>query len=472
MSALIAALALPLAAMLACVAAPDRLRRAVTVAGALATAVAVAGTVAAMADAPVGTALGGWAPPVGIALRADGLAALFLALTAAVMTAVLLPPPGQESARAAFGFAPLAFALWAALNAVFVSRDLFNLYIGLELMTLAAVGLVALPGRAEALAAALRYLLIALAGSLLYLAGVALIYAAHGVLDLSLVAARAPAPTDGAALALMTAGLMVKAALFPVHVWLPPAHAAAPARASALLSAVVPKAAVLIVLRLWVEGFAGAATSAALTLLGLLGAAAVLWGGLAALVQARAKLVVAYSTVAQIGYLFVALPLVPLAAGASGGLVLLALAHGLAKAAAFLAVGQWMQAAGSDRIAALGGLARAMPMSVFAVALAAVTLAGLPPSAGFTGKWLVMRAAFEAGQPGWAAVMLGGGLLAAAYLSRLIAASFAPATEGTAPLSAPVSRAAQAVPLLLALASVALGLVSAAPLSLLTGARP
>jgi formate hydrogenlyase subunit 3/multisubunit Na+/H+ antiporter MnhD subunit len=478
LSALVAVLALPLAGALAAVALPGAAARAAALASVAATAAATGALLAAVArNGEVGLDLGGWAPPLGIALRADGLAALFLALSAAVMAGVALAArralaPEAVGARAASSFWPLALMLWAALNAVFVSRDLFNLYVGLELISLAAIGLVALSGKPEALAAAMRYMLFALTGSLLYLAGVVLIYAAHGALDIGVLAARAPARTDALALALMTGGLLAKTALFPFHVWLPPAHAGAPAPASALLSGLVPKASFVILLRLWGEALPGEATEAARVLVGTLGAAAVIWGGLCALVQARAKLIVAYSTVAQIGYLFVVWPLLPLAAGAWGGVVLLALAHGMAKAAMFLAVGQWAQAAGSDRLDDLAGLARAAPMGAFAFALAAVSLAGLPPSAGFTGKYLVMQAGFAAGQPLWAGVMLAGGLLAAAYLYRPLAAIFAPDLRATpaVPL-APVPRAAQAVPLALAGASVALGLASAAPLALL-GAGP
>jgi multicomponent Na+:H+ antiporter subunit D len=231
----------------------------------------------------------------------------------------------------AFGFLPLMLLLWAALNVVFLSRDLFNLYVGIELLSIAAVALVAIDGKAQAMAAALRYMIFALAGSLLYLTGVVLVYAAHGTLDIDLLAGRTAAAPDGLALALMTAGLMAKTALFPFHVWLPPAHAGAPAPASALLSGLVPKASFVILLRLWFDAMPDRASDGALTLIALLGTAAVVWGSLCALAQTRLKLIVAYSTVAQIGYLFLVFPLaggadssVPWAAGAWNGGVFLA----------------------------------------------------------------------------------------------------------------------------------------------------
>ncbi len=483
MTALVALLALPLAGALAALVLPQGVVRGMVPALCAAMLAAAAALVAGMsAEGPTRLPLGGWAPPVGIALEADGLAAALIAMTVLVMTAAALAArhaldPAAAGARAAFGFWPLMLLLWAALNAVFVSRDLFNLYVGLELLSLASVGLVAIGGKAEALAAAMRYMLFALAGSLLYLAGVVLVYAAHGTLDMGLLAARSPAGTDALALALMTSGLMAKTALFPFHVWLPPAHGSAPAPASAMLSALVPKASFLILLRLWFEVMPDRAADGALVLMAALGTAAVIWGSLQALVQTRLKLLVAYSTVAQIGYLLLVFPLAggasaetPWSGGAWTGAVFIALAHGLAKAAMFLAVGQWMGMTGTDRLDGMRGLATAMPMTAFAFALAAMTLVGLPPSGGFTGKYLLMTSAFAAGQWIWALVLAGGGLLAAAYLYRPLATLFARADAPGAAL--PPARAMQAVPLGLAGAAIALGIASDAPFEILSIGRP
>ena len=482
MNALVAVLALPLLGALAAVALPPR---AGVRAALLATALTVAATIwllLAVARRGVqGIILGGWEPPLGIGLAADGLGAAFIAMSAAVMGGVALAArqmmaPNVVGARAAFGFWPLMLLLWAALNAVFVSRDLFNLYVGLELLSLAAVALVAIGGKEAALAAAMRYMIFALAGSLLYLAGVVLAYAAHGTLDIGLLAARDAAPSDGLALALMTAGLLAKTAIFPFHVWLPPAHAGAPAPASALLSGLVPKASFLIILRLWFEAMPDRAGFAALMLLAGLGAGAVIWGSLQAMAQARLKMIVAYSTVAQLGYLLLVFPIAggdgaaqPWAAGAWTGAMFQVLSHALAKAAMFLSAGLYLAAVGSDRLGDLRGLARTMPMTAFAFALAAVTLMGLPPSGGFTAKYLMMTAAFAAGQWYWALVMALGGLLAAAYLYRPMAVLFA---RESLIAPRPVTRAAQAVPLVLAGASILLGVFSAPPFEFMQIGRP
>ena len=477
MTALIAGLTLPLLAALATVALPMRARIPAAMLGTgLTLAASLWLAVVVWQTGPVTLSLGGWQPPIGIALRADGLGAALGVMTALVMTAVALAGRYEMDAsldgpRAGFGFWPLMLLLWATLNAAFASRDLFNLYVVLELITLTAVALVAMSGKTEAIAAALRYLLFALAGSLLYLAGVVLTYATHGTLDISLLAARTAAPADALALGLMTAGLLVKTALFPFHVWLPPAHSAAPAPASALLSALVPKASLLILLRLWFEAMPDLAAPAALLTLATLGAMAVIWGGVLALVQARLKLIVAYSTVAQLGYIFLVFPLAggdgtvqPWAAGAWTGAMFQTLSHGLAKAAMFVVAGIYIAAVGSDRLGDLRGMARALPMTGFAFALASITLMGLPPSGGFTAKYLMMTAAFSSGQVIWAAVMVAGGLMAAAYLYRPMAIVFArDLPEGLAP----VPRALQAIPLVLAALAIALGIGSALPYALL-----
>ena len=259
--------------------------------------------------------LGAWPPPLGVRLRADGLAAAMMLVTAVIIgaTALFARPefgarPGAPEARTPFAFWPLLLAVWGALNTVLLAHDLFTLFVALELLTFAAVPLVCLDGRPETLQAALRYLLFALVGSALYLVGIPLLYATYGTLDISMLAARVhPNPATVTAAALMTAGLLAKTALFPLHLWLPPAHAGAPAPASTVLSALVVKGSFFVLVRLWFD--VGLVSSAGAQLLAALGAAAIIFGNVLALRQVRLKLLVAYSTVAQIGYLFLMFPL-------------------------------------------------------------------------------------------------------------------------------------------------------------------
>jgi NADH:ubiquinone oxidoreductase subunit 5 (subunit L)/multisubunit Na+/H+ antiporter MnhA subunit len=197
-----------------------------------------------------------------------------------------------------------------------------------------------------------------------------------------------------------------------------------------VLSALVVKAAFYLVLRLWLEVFANAVTPAAANLLGVLGAGAVLWGSWRALQAERLKLLAAYSTVAQLGYLFLFFPLLqalppgPARELAVGGLVLLALTHGFAKAGLFLAIGIVQHHSGHDTIRELDGTAQRLPATTFAMALGGVALIGLPPSGAFLGKWQLLAGAVATGQWLWAAVTLIGSLLAAAYIFRVLGHAF------------------------------------------------
>ena len=422
---------------------------------------------------PVVYALAGYAPPLGIALRADGFSAVML------VTAALIMPAAGLYARANFGTpwgeekrAPLAFwtllqGLQAALSLLFLGGDLFNLYVGLELLTFAAVPLVALDGRAETVAAALRYLLFALFGSVLYLLGVALIYGAYGTLDIALLASRIRAePAVWLAAGLMTAGLLAKTALFPLHLWLPPAHANAPAAASAVLSGLVVKGSFFLVVRLWFDVLAPLPTLIPGAVLAALGSAAILFGSALALRQERLKLLVAYSTVAQIGYLFLMFPLAggPWAADAFAGGIMQALSHAFAKAAMFLSAGLIAESLGHDKIAGLGGAGRAMPVTFLALGLGGLSLMGLPPSGGFAAKWLLMKASVASGQWIWAIVMAVGGLLAGGYLYRVLA----PALSGESPeLKKAPQRSRESVALALALVALLLAFAPPSFLSFL-----
>jgi formate hydrogenlyase subunit 3/multisubunit Na+/H+ antiporter MnhD subunit len=443
------------------------------------------------ARAPLQYVVGGWAPPLGIALRADGLSAIMLVTTALVICAIGLfaregfaTPAGTHETRASLAFWTLLMGVWAGLNAVWLAGDLFNLYVALELLTFGAVPIVCLDGRAETLTAALRYLLFALLGSVLYLLGVALLYGGYGTLDIVLLSGLVRAePVVWVAAALMTTGLIAKTALFPLHLWLPPAHAGAPAAGSALLSALVVKGSFILIVRLWFDALPGLLGQAAAQTLAALGAAAIVFGSVLALRQARLKLLIAYSTIAQIGYLFFLFPLaatpLSLASGAAqvwngvawtGGILQL-VAHAVAKAAMFMAAGLIGEALGHDRIAGFGGIGRALPMTIFAFGLGGMSLMGLPPSGGFVAKAMLLTAAVGEAQWWWAVVILVGGLLAAGYVFRVLAPALSAADVPVA-LLAPVSQRRQAVVLALAICALLLGLVPLRQSQLLEVGRP
>jgi formate hydrogenlyase subunit 3/multisubunit Na+/H+ antiporter MnhD subunit len=424
--------------------------------------------------------LGGWAPPLGIALHADGLALAMMLAVAVVVLGIGVyaradfgTPHGVREARAPLVFWTLLLAIWGSLNLVFVAGDLFTLYVALELLTFAAVPLVSLEGKAETLRAALRYMLYALAGSVFYLLGAVLTYGVYGTLDIALLGERAHAdPATVAAAALMTAGLLAKTALFPLHLWLPPAHGGAPPAASAVLSGLVVKGSWFLVVRVWFDAFPGVVTMPSAQLLAGLGAAAIVVANVVALRQERLKLLVAYSTVAQIGYLFLMFPLAFDAGaaeigrgGALTGGLLQAISHATAKAAMFMAAGLVYFALGHDRIAGLAGIGRALPLTVLTFALAGVALMGLPPSGAYVAKKLFFDAAAGSGQWWWERVLDVGGLLTASYVVLVLAHALRRADAPIAPRK-PVSRSAELAALALALSSLALGFVADGALGL------
>jgi len=412
--------------------------------------------------------IGGWPAPLGIGWNVDGLSAALLLLNASVGLAGAAfhaaRPPGRTPVRDPRFFWPLWLFLWGGLNALFLAADLFNVYVALEFVSIASVGLIGLAG-GSAQAAAWRYLLATLLGSTIYLLGVALLYGRYAALDLALlVESVEPDLVTAVAAALMTLGLLLKAAVFPLHFWLPAAHGRAPPAVSAVLSAVVIAAAYYLLVRLWFGPFAPLLGTGVATLLGLLGAAAVLWGGLQALLQRHLKMLIAYSTVSQLGYGLLVFPLA--AAGAVQqawiGAVMLVVAHGLAKAALFLAAGAIVLRHGIGRLEALGGDQQGAVVAWVAFSIASASLVGLPPTGGFVGKWWLAQAALANGGYFWLAVLMLGTAFTAGYLWRALQAAMRPGweAEGDPPTLSPALGLSA---LALALGSAALGL--AAPIA-------
>ncbi len=389
-----------------------------------------------------------------------------IAMTAMVGLGVALYASGRgrDRARGRADFWPLWLMTLGALNALFLSNDLFNVYVAFEILGLAAVGLTALARSLAAIRAAFDYLVAGLTGSLLLLLGVALAYAAAGRVDLDAVAELAQTAQGRVALRLILSGLAVKAALFPLHFWMPAAHSSAAPAASALLSALVVKAALYVALRMSLEG--GVAVDPLRAALAVAGSGAMLWGAWNALRAERLKLLVAHSTVAQVG-------LIALALGVAGtgplwqAAALLMLSHALAKAAMFLAVGRIAEELGHDRISGLNREELRPGAAEFAFAIAAISLVGLPPTAGFIGKWVLLEGLIEDGAWHWVGLVLAGTALSAAYLARVVARCLRGGPHVAPGARRPAWRAGDVAALGLATAALLLGLASALPFALL-----
>ncbi len=422
--------------------------------------------------------LAGFAAPLGIVWRVDALAVTMLLLSVAVVLLVSLHalasfPPERESGQR---FWPLWLILVSSLHALFLSADLFNLYVTLELVTLAGVALIAVRGEPAAMRAAMRYLLLGLMASLFYLLATALLYGQTGTLDLYLVGERLEAGgLTAIAVALMATGLLLKAAIVPLHVWLPAAHGKAPGPVSAVLSALVVKAALYILIRLWFWGGGGQAGEHAALLLGVLGALAILYASAAAIAQRRLKMLVAYSTLAQLGYVMLLFPLA--SAGAYRAVVFHVVAHGIAKAAMFLAAANLLRALGSERLQRLAGAGSRHGLDVLAFALAGVSIMGLPPSGGFVAKWLLLAAAWQERGWAWVVVISVGSLLAAVYVFRVVSLAFAqplrePERAASAGEEQGRAQLTSVAALLLAALAIVLGLASAPLIALIDQGLP
>ena len=412
-------------------------------------------------EGPIHQWVGGWVAPLGIGLRLDGLSGFFILMTGIVNFFIALYSisffkveyKGKEKF---FWF--FSFFLWTGLNAFFLSEDLFNLYVALEVLSLTAVVLVAIPGYRKALVAALNYLLLSMLASMLYLLSVAMLYASYGTLSMSLLSQRLT--TDQSfiyALFPLVISLAIKSALFPFHFWLPPAHSSTIAPASAMLSALVVKPPAYLILRLWIEVFPSDRSLEYLSLvLSLLGAFAIVFGSYYAIKQKTIKMLLAYSTIAQMGYLFLMVQVYyhakeEIQTVVLQGFALQVFAHAVAKAGMFLSSGNAIYVAKKDELSYMPGFAHSHPFTFFALFFCGATLIGLPLSAGFVAKFLLLEASLKLGFILQAAFLLIGSLLAALYVYPLWKESFS---------SQPKKLYDKPIPYLMELSAFALGLIA------------
>jgi proton-translocating NADH-quinone oxidoreductase chain N len=366
-----------------------------------------------------------------ISLTLDGLGLLLAAvalglglLVALFSGSYLKADIGQEK------FFAMLVAMVGVMVGLGVAADLFNLWIWFEAMAVCSYLLVSFHREEPAaLEAGVKYLVQSAAGSVLVLIGIALVFAEMGTLDLAEIAEAASAsPTLLAAGALFIIGFGVKTALVPLHTWLPDAHSMAPSGISAMLSGVVIEAGLVAMLRS-VGALSGATPIWGAVLLGL-GAINMLVGNLMALRQTQVKRLLAFSSLAHVGYMLLGIGVAALAGsalGAQGGLFHL-VTHGMMKGLAFLAAGTLLFTLHLSRgdhapltVADLGGAARRYPLAALALSVGVLALGGIPPLAGFMSKWQIFVAGARVGT-----VVIVGLVLFAALNSVLSLAYYAP----------------------------------------------
>ena len=380
---------------------------------------------------PIRYALGGWPGPWGIELRLDGLSALIALLVAAMACfAAVTPTSGTGNAGTPLREGLLRGAmllLLGGLLGIAATRDVFNLFVFLEISSLAACTLVA-AGGGRATVAAFRYLLAGTAAGSLYLFGVGFLYALTGTLNMDDLAARIPAVEAGPALAvsvaLIAVGLSIKAALFPLHGWLPDAYVFASTPAAGFIAAVMAKVSAYALLRLLGETLrttpAGAAVLEVTLWLGILG---ILVGGVFAVAQREVTRMLAWSSVSAMGTI-----LLGVAIGselAIAGALFHMVAHALAKGLLFFGAGGVRGEWGLVEVSGWAGLGARAPWTMAGVTVAAFSVIGIPPTAGFFSKFLLLSASLEAGGASGIAAftaLLVSSLLAAIYLLRVLEA--------------------------------------------------
>jgi multicomponent Na+:H+ antiporter subunit D len=405
-----------------------------------------------------------------VTFRLDGLSLLFVALALALGTLVALySGPDMSGAVGEEKYYAILVVLVGLLIGLACAADLFNLWIWFEAVALVSYLLVT-GYRAEPLAleASVKYLVQSAAGSTLALLGIALVLGQTGTLDLDRIRHAAyPSSALLGAGALFVAGFGVKAALVPLHAWLPDAHAQAPSGISALLSGLVIEAGLVALLRA-LAALAEVTISWGALLLGF-GALNMLAGNLLALRQTQIKRLLAYSSISQVGYILLGLGVgiyTGQAMAAQGGLFYL-LSHGLMKGLAFLAAGALIYAlptaAGDHRplmIADLAGAAGRYPLATLALSLAALGLAGLPPLAGFMSKWQIFVAGFATHNLVIEALIVfaaANSVLSLAYYAPLVNAVYREQASAAVRAGRPLPIAIRAPLLVLALLVVALG---------------
>ncbi len=386
-------------------------------------------TLAAVFDgATLSYAFGNWAPPVGIEYRVDAANA-FVALLITGVASVLLPwgrpiVDAEVPERQGSFYALLLIAL-AGLLGITLTGDVFNVFVFLEISSLATYGLIAHGRDRRALLAAFRYLIMGTVGATFLLIGIAFLYILTGTLNMADLATRLPSTEASramqVALGFIVVGLAIKLALFPLHHWLPNAYTYAPSLISALLAATATKVALYVMLRFIYDvfepgySFTALPLSAALMVMALGGMFAGSW---LAMMQTNLKRMLAYSSVAQVGYMVLGVSLVTLAGLTAAFLHLFN--HGLMKAALFASAGLVAWRCGSVRLEDMRGIGREMPWTLTAFALAGVSLIGIPPTAGFISKWYLISAAMEDGQIWLVVLILITSLMALVYIARVV----------------------------------------------------
>lgn len=401
---------------------------------------------------PLSYHLGGWMPPYGIEIRVDQLNA-FVALIITAISALVIASAHtslenkKDIAPGKHTYFYVAYLLcFAGLLGILVTGDAFNLFVFLEISSLSSYVLIALGRDRRALWASFQYLVMGTIGATFILIGIGLLYMKTGTLNIADLAERLPEMADTrtifVAFCFFIVGVCLKLALFPLHMWLPNAYAYAPTVVTAFLAASSTKVALYVVVRFVFVvfgvdfSFTTIPLQAVFVTLGTLG---VLVASLVAINQQNIKRMLAYSSIAQIGYMVLGLSF-----GSITGLMASLLHlfnHALMKGALFLTLGAVFYRIGGVSLKHFQGIGRHMPYTLAAFVIGGVSIIGMPLTVGFVSKWYLLQAAIAQGWYLVSVIILVGSLLSVIYIWKVVdAAYFKPALVNQAQLKeAPLS---------------------------------
>jgi multicomponent Na+:H+ antiporter subunit D len=362
-------------------------------------------------DGPLVVAVGGWAAPIGITLVADQLAALMLVVSSAVTLCVLVYSIGQGMADGheetpLSVYHPTYLILTAGVTNAFLSGDLFNLYVGFEILLVASYVLLTIGSTETRIRAGTTYVVVSLLSSLIFLTAIGLVYASTGTLNLAHLVERLDALPDNLRLLLQAMLLLafgIKAAVFPLSAWLPDSYPTAPAPVTAVFAGLLTKVGVYAIIRTETLLFPGGRAADLLMVVALL---TMVVGILGAVAQSDIKRMLSFTLISHIGYMLFGVGLAT-EAGLSSAVFYVA-HHIVVQTTLFLAAGLIERRGGSTNLDRLGGLARMSPLLAVVFFVPALNLAGIPPFSGFLGKLGLLQAGVDQGGPlAWTLVVGG-----------------------------------------------------------------
>jgi len=360
---------------------------------------------------PLAVSVGGWPVPFGIVLYVDRLAALLVVVSSIVLLAVLLFSVGQGAADGddetpVSIFHPSYLILAAGIFNAFIAGDLFNLYVGFEILLVASYVLITLGSTESRIRTGVVYIVVSLVSSILFLAAIAAIYGALGTVNMVQLSQRMGELPEEVQLVLhllLLLAFSIKAAVFPLSFWLPDSYPTAPAPVTAVFAGLLTKVGVYAMIRTETQIFRDSDVN---TLLLIVALATMIVGVLGAVAQAELKRILSFTLVSHIGYMVFGLAV---ATPASLGATIYYMVHHIVvQTTLFLAVGLVERRAGSTSILKVQGLMRAAPVLAVLYFIPAINLGGLPPFSGFIGKFALFDAAAREGTPLMYILIIGG----------------------------------------------------------------